>query len=122
MRGVHPARCQDRDHIQILARQELVNIVKCRNIESRRNGIGSLADGIANCNKFGALNQAASEQIGMSFCDTATSEQAKSDHISCTIADIFCPSEPAHNCLMYQRAARLMLEKIEEWNQADKRL
>ena len=85
---MHSARRQNRDRVDILAREKLVDIVDGRNAEFRGDGVRARANGIADRDEAGAIDMTAAQQIGMALGDTPASEQAKSDHETSLLATI----------------------------------
>src|ERR1700722_1391871 len=82
MRRMHSARGQDRNRVDVLPRQKIVDVVAGRNAEFRGDGVGTRANWIADCNETGPLDMTTAQQLGMTLRDASTSEQAKSDHNS----------------------------------------
>ena len=82
MRGVHSARRQNRNRVDILPRQKIIDVVAGRNAELRGDGVGARANRIADGNETGPLDMTTAQQLGMTLRDASTSEQAKSDHHS----------------------------------------
>ena len=82
---MHSARGQDRDGVDVLPRQEIVDIVMRGNAVFRRDGVGAGAYRIADRGKPRPIDMIAAQQIRMPLHDTPASEQAKSDHTS-----LFC--------------------------------
>jgi len=80
MGGMHPARGEHRDGVDVLAREKIVDVVLRRHAKLRRNRIRSRADGIAGRNQPCALDVIAAQKIGVTLGDAPASEQAKSDH------------------------------------------
>ena len=80
MLGMHSARRQHRDRVDVLPRQKIIDVVMRRNAELRRDGIGARANGIADGDETGPIDMIAAQQIGVTLRDASASEQAKSDH------------------------------------------
>jgi hypothetical protein len=55
-------------------------MIERRYAEPGRRRVSPFAHIVANCNQLGSRYMAASKQIGVAFCDTPTSQQAKPDH------------------------------------------
>ena len=89
--GVHSARGQDRNRVDILPRQKIIDLVAGRDAELRGDGVGARANRIAHRNETGPLDMTTAQQLGMPLRDASTSEQAKSDHHS-----FLCGGRPSH--------------------------
>jgi hypothetical protein len=77
---VQSAGGQDRDRVDILSRQKIINTVMRWNVEPRCERVGACLDRVAYCGQPSPADMIASQQLGMTLCDAATSEQAKSNH------------------------------------------
>ena len=75
--GMHPAGGQDRDGVDVLARQELADVISGRNAELRRDSVGARPLRITDRDQTSALDMIAAEQLGVMLRDPSTSEQAQ---------------------------------------------
>ena len=80
MRGMHSARGQHRDRVDIPARQKFIDVVTGGNAELHGDGVGARPLRITDRDQTGALDMIAAQQLGVTLRDPSTSEQAKSDH------------------------------------------
>ena len=78
--GMHSARRQHRDRVDVLAGEKIVDVVDRGNAELRRDRVGTRANGVADGDEPGSVDMIAAQQIGVTLGDTPASEQAKSDH------------------------------------------
>jgi hypothetical protein len=77
---MHSAGSEDGNGIDILSSQEIVDFVGRGYTEFGREGIGTGTDGIAYRHETRPVDMVAAQQLGVTLCNTATSEQAKSNH------------------------------------------
>jgi hypothetical protein len=80
MRSMHTARRQNRYRVDVLACEEIVNVVDCGNIEFRSDGVGARTNVVTNGGEAGPFDMIAAQKVGVALGDASTSEQAKSDH------------------------------------------
>src|SRR5882724_836995 len=80
MRGMHSARRQHRDRVDVFPRQKFTDVVVRRNAELRGNGVGAGPDGITDGDQTGPVDMTTPQQLRVTLCNAPASEQAKSNH------------------------------------------
>jgi len=80
MLGMHSARREHRDGVDILPRQKIIDLVIRGNAELRRDGVRTRANRVADSDEAGPVDMIAAQQFGMTLGDASATEQAKSDH------------------------------------------
>jgi hypothetical protein len=71
---MHSTGGQDRDGVEILPCEEIIDMVGCGNAELRCDGVGAGADGIAYRDETRPIDMVAAQQLGVTACNAPTSE------------------------------------------------